>query len=525
MIRFVAAFIFTLALLPLQAAPTETPASYRLGIFPYMAPRQTVEFYGPVAASMEAALKHPVRLESVQTFSAFSRALEKQNYDIALIQPFDYPSVVEQLGYIPLAQFAVPLVTQFYVRDDSRYHSIEDLRGSTIAMPPEPAANTRMALRALHDNQLIPGRDVEIRYFNSHDSCIQQVWAGTASACGTAKPPIQIFEKRMQAKLRAIYDTPSIPHVLFVANPRVPAEQRAKLQELITGWNQTEEGRVMLKNLGFPGFIAPHPAEYAVMRNYGPLASITNGMSTAGKALVLGVFPFLATRQLAQNFAPTLPALSEAAGTTVHLRTATSFDSFSDALASASYDIVVVQPFDYAMASRHGYLPLAAMSETLQGSFFVRANSPYRQIADFRGQLVAMPPVDAAQSRLGRYALRQAGLIPGRDVSIDYRKTHDSCLLQVQQGTAVACVTSKVTLAMLPKELSRGLRGVGRTEEVPGVLFMANKRLPAKTRQRLAAEIVSWKDSVAGRKILQSIHFGDFVPVDINAYQQLPKLD
>ena len=221
MIRFVAAFIFTLALLPLQAAPTETPASYRLGIFPYMAPRQTVEFYGPVAASMEAALKHPVRLESVQTFSAFSRALEKQNYDIALIQPFDYPSVVEQLGYIPLAQFAVPLVTQFYVRDDSRYHSIEDLRGSTIAMPPEPAANTRMALRALHDNQLIPGRDVEIRYFNSHDSCIQQVWAGTASACGTAKPPIQIFEKRMQAKLRAIYDTQSIPHVLFVANPRI----------------------------------------------------------------------------------------------------------------------------------------------------------------------------------------------------------------------------------------------------------------------------------------------------------------
>jgi phosphonate transport system substrate-binding protein len=518
MIRYLFVFVFVLASLPLQAAPTATPASYRLGIFPYMAPRQTVQFYGPIAASMEAALKHPVRLESVQTFPAFGRALAKYSYDIALIQPFDYPAVVEKLGYLPLAQFSIPLVTQFFVRDDSRYQKIEDLRGTTVAMPPAPAANSRMALRALNDNRLIPGSNIEVRHFNSHDSCIQQVWAGTASACATASPPIQVFEQRMHAKLRAIYSTPPIPHVMFVANPRVPAEQRARLQELITGWSQTEDGRAMLKNLGFPGFIAPKPAEYAVMSNYDPAATDAKNTPAAAKELMLGVFPFLGARQLAQNFAPTLPALSKSSGMPVHLRTATNSDSFGDAVASATYDIVLVQSFNYAMATRHGYLPLAGMNERLQGAFFVLDKSPYKQIADFRGQVIAMPTADSTQSYLGRAALLQAGLRPGRDVTIDYRNTHDSCLQQVQRGLAAACVTAERTLSMLPREFSQ-------TEKVAGVLFMAHKRLPAMTREHLQAEIVAWKNSDDGRKILQSIGFGDFVPVNIADYQHLPRLD
>jgi len=496
-----------------------------LGIFPYMAPRQTVEFYGPIAASMETVLNHPVRLESVQTFPDFGRALQRQKYDIALIQPFDYPRVVDEFGYIPLARLAAPLVTQFFVRDDSRYHTLEDLRGTIIAMPPEQAANSRMALRALYENKLIPGKDVQVRYFKSHDSCIQQVWAGTASACSTAKPPILVFEKRMKAKLRAIYDTPPIPHVLFVANPRVPQEERDNLQKLIIGWSNSQEGQVMLRNLGFSGFVAAKPAEYAIMHDYAPEANMSMTTTIHGKELVLGVFPVIAVRQLAENFAPMLPALSKAAGTTVHLRSAGNFDSFNNTVASETYDIVVVQPYDYSTAASHGYLPLARMSNDLEGTFFVLENSPYHHIADFKGQVVAMPPANAAQSHLGRHALMKAGLHPGHDVTIDYRMTHDSCLLQVQQGAAAACVTSKITLAMLPKEMSKGLRAVGQTVKVPGILFMAHERLPEKMRARLQTEIISWKSSAKGRKILNSIHLGGFGPVNINDYQNMPELD
>lgn len=506
-------------LLPAQAA--DAPAPYRLGVFPYMAPRQTVNFFGPVAANMQAALGHPVRLMSVPAYPDFARAMAERRYDIALVQPFDYLQATEQLGYVPLAQLSVPLVSQFYVRDDSRYRTLEDLRGTTVAMPPPEAPTARMTLRALHDHQLLPGRDFQLRYFNSHDSCIQQVWAGTASACGTSTPPIRVFEQRMQAKLRPIFDTPPVPHIVFVAHPRVPAEQRARLQALIIGWSATDEGRVLLKSLGFPGWVAPQPAQYEVMRNYDPSAPVAAAERPIGQQLTLGVLPFIAARQLLENFAPALPRLSHAAERPVRLRTAGSYGAFADAVARRDYDLIAVQPFGYAGAAGNGYLPLAAMRARLSGTFFVREDSPYQSLADFKGQVVAMPPPEAAQSHLALKALAAAGLNAGRDVQVDHRSTHDACLQQVQRKLAAACATAPMVLSMVPPELAAGLRRVGQTGEVPGVLFMVHVRVPEAMRARLAAELIGWRDSDEGRAILKKIGFGELGPVDVKAYESL----
>lgn len=506
-------------------ASDDMPKSYRLGIFPYMAPRQTIKFYGPIAAEMERVLKRPVRLESQRSFTDFTHALDLHTYDIALIQPFDYPDVVEHQGYIPLARLSVPLVTQFYVRSDSPYRRLEDLHGTNIAMPPAKAANSRMALRALYDNHVIPGRDVSVRYFNSHDSCIQQVWVGNASACTTAPPPVKIFEKRMQAQLRSIYDTPPIPHVLFVVHPRVPEEDRVKLQQLITSWNENAQGRKILKDLGFPPFVAVKPGEYAMMRGYEPAAVMASASAGDTRDIVLGIFPYLSSRQLVKNFAPLLPALSRAAGKPIHLRTASSFGSFSDNLVAGKYDIVLVQPFEFEKTVQLGYIPLAGMQDMAYGTFFVKNNSPYQRIKDFKGKKIAMGPAESAQSRIGRTALIKAGLNPERDVTIVYVNTHDACLREVQRQAAAACVTSPLVLKMLPEEFAAGLRQIGETAKIPGVVFLAHKRLSTQTRVEIQREILSWKDTKAGKKILDSMQFGNFVPVNQDAYKNLSGME
>ena len=515
--------VFAVLFQPAHANDNQTAhsTSYRLGIFPYMAPRQTIKFYGPVAADFQQVLHHPVKLESQRSFTNFTRALATHSYDIALIQPFDYPEVVEKEGYIPLARLSVPLITQFYVRSDSHYHSLADLRGTTIAMPPAQAANSRIALRALYDNKLIPGRDVNIRYFSSHDSCIQQVWVGNASACTSASPPVKVFEKRMQARLRSVYDTPSIPHIVFVAEPRVPIADRELLQQRILSWGQDPHGQAMLKDLGFPPFVAVKPGEYAMMRNYEPTASLATTSSGNSKTLTLGIFPYLSSRQLVKNFAPLLPALSSAIEKPVQLRTASSFGSFSDNLAAGIYDIVLVQPFEFEKAVALGYLPLAAMQDLTSGNFFVSKNSPYHHIVDFKGKTIAMAPEESAQSYLGRRALQKAGLTPGVDVSIRYVNTHDACLREVQRGAAVACATAPIVLKMLPSDFANGLRQVGSTEKIPGVVFLAHKRLPETVRAKLQHEILSWKDTRAGRKILDSMQFGNFIPVNRDLYKNL----
>lgn len=505
-------------------AKDATPKSYSLGIFPYMAPRQTVKYYGPIAEDMERVLHRPVRLESQRSFSDFSQALALHTYDIALIQPFDYPTVVGKEGYIPLAHLSVPLVTMFYVRSDSSYHTLQDLRGTTIAMPPARAANSRMGLRALYKHKLIPGRDVSIRYFNSHDSCIQQVWVGNASACTTAPPPIKVFEKRMQASLRPIYKTPPIPHIVFVVAPRVPKEVRSKLKKLILSWGHTAHSRRLLKNLGFPPFAPVKPGEYDIMRHYEPLSAMTSASAGDARDLVLGIFPYLSIRQLIKNFAPLLPALSRAVGMPVRLHTASSFGSFSDNLVAGKYDIVLVQPFEFEKAVHLGYIPLAEMNDQVYGTFFVRKNSAFQHIRDLKGATIAMPPVESALSRLGRQALAKAGLQVGHDVTIKYMNTYDACLREVQRGAAAACAVSPILLKMLPMEFSVGLRQLGKTEKIPGVAFLAHERLPKRIREELVKEIVSWQNTKPGRKILASMHFGSFVPAKPAVYHNLARM-
>ena len=489
-----------------------------------MAPRQTVKFYGPIAAEMERVLKRPVKLESQRSFTDFTHALALHAYDIALIQPFDYPQIVEQEGYIPLARVSVPLVTQFYVRQDSPYYKLEDLRGTTIAMPPAKAANSRMALRALYDNKLIPGRNVEVRYFNSHDSCIQQVWLGNASACTTAPPPVKVFEHRMQAHLRHIYDTPPIPHVVFVADPRVPAEDREKLKQLFLGLDKNKRGRTILKNLGFPPFVAVKAGEYSIMRHYEAPASFMSAGTGRTSDLVMGIFPYLSSRQLVKNFAPLLPALTQAVEIPVRLQTASSYGSFSDQLATGKYDIVLIQPFEFEKAIQRGYIPLASMKNLVHGSFYVSRKSHYRNISEFKGKIIAMASAESALAYLGRHALLKAGLTPNRDVHIMYLNTHESCLREVLYMEAAACVTTPLMINALPKKFSRELRPLGQTEKIPGAVFLAHKRLSKIIREKLKHEILSWKDTQRGRKILNSMRLGSFVPVVPDAYRNISKM-
>lgn len=507
---------------PAPPDPREPPAAYRLGIFPYLTPRSIVEQWGPVSAVMSAALGVPVRLESATSFSGFATGIATRTYDIALIQPFDYAEAVDKRGYIPLARLSAPLVTQFFVRSDSRYRRLADLRGTVVALPPAPSANARMALRALRDHHLVPGRDLEVRYFNANDSCIQQVWIGGASACATAQPPIASFEQRMRASLRPVYDTPAIPHVLFVVHPRVPVAQRERLRKLVIGWSDDDAGRALLKRLNFPGFVRVKPGEYDVIRRYGAAVGSAQGVRATGEPLQLGMYPFVLPRMLADQFAPLAAALAAVAGQGVQLRTAGSYGSYVDNISAGRFDILIVQPFDFVTAVRQGYLPLAQMSGKFVSRVYVRADSPYQRLADLKGERLAMPPRESATSRLGHIQLTANGMVADRDIAIDYRSSHDSCLQQVRRGQAAACATSTHAFTSVPAELSGGLRPIADLGAVPGVVILVHPRVPETVRERLRDELLSWGNTESGRRLIRDIQLGPFVPVNPAEFENLP---
>jgi phosphonate transport system substrate-binding protein len=179
-----------------------------------------------------------------------------------------------------------------------------------------------------------------------------------------------------------------------------------------------------------------------------------------------------------------------------------------------TYDIALVQPFDYVDAhDKHGYLPLARRGEALEAVIVVREESPLTSILDLKGRIVSNPPADAAVSQLVSMAFRGAGIDPQTGVKRYYAKNHFACLQSVVIGAAEACGTAEQALRTIEKQsqLQARFRILHKTPSIPHALFVAHKRVPQKDREILLQTILEWPNTESGRKILDAGHFVPFV--------------
>jgi phosphonate transport system substrate-binding protein len=491
---------------------------YTFGVFPYLSPQQLSQSYGPVAADFSRVLNRSVRFTSAPTYEAFTQSLTEEIYDIAMIQPFDYVDAVDQRGYQPLARVDADLRANFVVRPDSPFKTVEDLRGTRVALPSAPAAVSRMALKALKDAGLQPGVDVQVRHFKSFGSCMQDVLVGNSSACATGKAAKAIFEKRMQVSLRIMYETPAIPHMTFIVHQRVPEPERERLRSTIINWNKTTDGQRIVKGMRFPGFRAVVDQEYDVIRRYENVRDVRPQRVVQKAQLVLGVLPYFPPRRMAEHLAPVPKALSRATGRPVVLRSATTFAQFASHLQTGLYDVALIQPFDYQLAIKHGYVPLARRERDITTVFYVLEDGKLRSLNNLKGTVVAMPPYEAAVSHMGRQALRESGMRIGQDVQIRYRRDHISCLRQVLLAQTSACVSAQLALTSLSDTERQKLVELHRTPPIAGVAFVAHARLPENLRTQLKDEILSWAKTDDGKALLEAIDYEPFVPIKPGDY-------
>jgi len=505
-------------ILGMLATRVDADTHYTFGVFPYLSPEQLSQSYGPVAAEFSRVLNRSVRFTSAPTYEAYARGLTEETYDIAMIQPFDYVNAVDHHDYRPLARVAPDLRANFVVRPDSPFKSVEDLRGTHVALPSATAAVSLMALKALRNARLQPGVDVQVRHFKSFGSCMQDVLIGNSSACATGKAAKAIFEKRMEVTLRIMYETPAIPHMTFVAHQRLPEAERERLQTTIIDWKKTADGARIVKGMRFPGFRAVVDQEYDVMRRYEDERDVLPPGAADKAQLVLGVLPYFPPDRMAEHLAPVPKALSSATGRPVVLRSTTTFPQYASNLETGLYDIALIQPFDYGRAIKHGYVPLARRERDITTEFYVLKGSELRSLDDLRGTVVAMPPYEAAVSHMGRRTLQESGMTLGQDLQIRYRRDHISCLRQVLLAEASVCVSAPLALTSLNEMEQQQLTGLHRAPAIAGLAFIAHSRLPEDLRTRLKKEILSWAETDDGKALLQAINYESFVPIEPGDY-------
>jgi phosphonate transport system substrate-binding protein len=219
------------------AAETDSPSSssqpYLFGSFPFLEQTTLEKIFSPIAAELSTALNKPIHYQSAATFEKFMSNLERQQYDIAHIQPFDYVSIAVKAGYLPVATRIEMLPAVFVVKEDSPLQNAQDLRGKILGLPPKVAAVSILAKAAMRESGLQPDKDVSLLYFKNHHSCMQGLLIGDIDACATGQRNKGLFEDKTQQPLRVILTSSEIPHTLFVVHQRVPAADRMIIQKTL----------------------------------------------------------------------------------------------------------------------------------------------------------------------------------------------------------------------------------------------------------------------------------------------------
>jgi phosphonate transport system substrate-binding protein len=235
-----------------------------------------------------------------------------------------------------------------------------------------------------------------------------------------------------------------------------------------------------------------------------------------------GVFPYLPALTIDRIFGPIAASFATALGRPVYLKTKPTFEHFASELDHATYDIVFLHPFFYVdAADRHGYLPLARLDGDLSAVVLVRAEQPWQTWADLAERTVATPPALATVSELARFALLDAGLVPGIDTTLTPYRTKASCLQAVLVGTADACVVPRFVLSQMGQMDEGQLRIMTESRAVKHVVFAAHPRLPEAEREELRSLILSWPDTEQGRAIMAIGSWPPFVAVQDGDYDDV----
>jgi phosphonate transport system substrate-binding protein len=142
-------------------------------------------------------------------------------------------------------------------------------------------------------------------------------------------------------------------------------------------------------------------------------------------------------------------------------------------------------------------------------------------LSDLEGKSFAFGDPDSTMSHLvPRYMLIEAGIVVEELAHYEFLRSHHNVVLGVLVGDFQA---GAVKEEVFYEYEGRGLKALAWTPEIAEHLFVASKKLPAKTVGSLREAMLALKDEPGGRDVMSSIKQGvtAFVPAQDADYDNL----
>lgn len=255
--------IFSLVVLlaspPLPAA-AEKP-SYTIAVIPNLPAVVLHKNWTPLVEHLSKELGVNLELKLYDKINIFLEETQAGIPDFTYSAPNMFYLAYTKQKYIPLVRSSKPLRGLVFVRKDSPYKKVSDLKGKTIAF-----VGPKTICSVITRHSMLSGQgaiDYNAAFSGSTINVAKSVLLGKVDAGATLDTSMISDLPEMNDEFRILLETEKIaPHPLS-AHPRVPKKLREALARAVLALEKSEEGRKLLETTKIS-----HPVRADYKRDY-----------------------------------------------------------------------------------------------------------------------------------------------------------------------------------------------------------------------------------------------------------------
>lgn len=276
--RIVAALAITASLLAIASSQAQTPAAsgcpaqMRFGILPTDESTAKTR-YTPLFDYLEKKIGSKLQYTIGADYAAIIIAMASKRLEVAWLGPESYIQATKQAKMYPLVMpdnitTGLGYYSSLYVRSDSSFKTIADLKGKTLAFvdPNSTSGYLFPMVYFLKDLKLNPSDYFgQVIFAGNHNASMLSLVTGkvdvAAIASGTVNNAINAKTIK-DGELRAVWQSKLIPNSPITATDMISSECRSRIQKAFLDMRDPE----ILKQLTAKRFVTVNDGTYDVVR-------------------------------------------------------------------------------------------------------------------------------------------------------------------------------------------------------------------------------------------------------------------
>jgi len=251
-------------------------AVVKMGVFPRRTPEVTEAAFKPLADKLSKDLGEEVQLIVPKSFKEFWQAVKDNQFDLVHYNQYHYIRSHREQGYrviVANEEFGKKQLSGVIaVRKDSGINSLQDLRGKMIVFGgSKKAMGSYIApTTILKKAGLVEGRDYLVNFASTPPASVIGLMSDVGSAAGAGDSVVEIIRDSGssidESKLKTLATSDSFIHLPWAVNTNVSEEKAKKIQSIMTGLSNSDEGKKILTSAKVTGFYAVTDKDFEKVR-------------------------------------------------------------------------------------------------------------------------------------------------------------------------------------------------------------------------------------------------------------------